>query len=224
MTTEAIGFSNDLPTARAMRAIVENVDLAVWRSESGKVSAWDNRCPHRGMRLSHGFVRGESLACMYHGWQFSTAGKCKYIPALPSLEPSEAARPKAYSVIEQNKLLWVSVEGEAIPCTIDVQMEPLRSLTFTCTPAQAHTAFLETPLSPALNVPEVSTKLNSKKNMLTVFSDATNPEITIVFQRQNANAVVAHVMAHQKWSNKQRVELSRWCEHIRRVAERARSQ
>ena len=67
MTNVAVGLSKDLPNGRVMRAIVGEQDLVVWRSKSGVLSAWDNRCPHRGMRLSHGFVRGEALACVYHG-------------------------------------------------------------------------------------------------------------------------------------------------------------
>jgi len=66
-----------------MRAKTGREDLVVWRSASGVLSAWENRCPHRGMRLSHGFVRGESLACAYHGWHFECSGRCHYIPAHP---------------------------------------------------------------------------------------------------------------------------------------------
>ena len=71
MTSQPVGLSEDLAPTQVMRATVAQHDIAVWRSVSGVISAWHNRCPHRGMRLSHGFVRGESLACAYHGWHFN---------------------------------------------------------------------------------------------------------------------------------------------------------
>ncbi|MGO7418409.1 Rieske 2Fe-2S domain-containing protein, partial [Rhizobium ruizarguesonis] len=40
--------------------------IALWSSASGRISASADRCPHRGMSLSHGFVRGETLSCIYH--------------------------------------------------------------------------------------------------------------------------------------------------------------
>lgn len=218
MTTEAIGFSSDLPAAHAMRACVSGIDLAVWRSESGSVSAWENRCPHRGMRLSHGFVRGESLACIYHGWQFNTAGKCNYIPALPNLTPPDTVKPKTYSVVEQHKLIWVSATEEAVPCTIDEHMVPLRSLTFACGTAQAHAAFSETNLAPFLEVNQASVTVNPENNILTI-SSADTSEVTIVFQQLTPSSITAHIMANKHWTNTQQVALSRWCEHVRRVAE-----
>jgi len=68
MTAQPIGLSRNLAQRQVMRAVLmqpggNDLDIAVWRSVSGVVNAWENRCPHRGMRLSHGFVRGESLAC-----------------------------------------------------------------------------------------------------------------------------------------------------------------
>jgi Rieske [2Fe-2S] domain len=35
--------------------------VVVWRGQDGKVHAWEDWCPHRGMRLSFGFARGKSL-------------------------------------------------------------------------------------------------------------------------------------------------------------------
>ena len=43
------------------------------------------------MRLSHGFVRSEKLACIFHGWQYDGAGSCVGIPAHPDLAPPKRA-------------------------------------------------------------------------------------------------------------------------------------
>ena len=112
-----------------MPARIAAGSIALWRSQSGQVSASADRCPHRGMRLSHGFVRGEALSCIYHGWSYSQAGSCVRIPAHPGLVPPETIRVVTYVVQEANGILWIA-EGEpaGAPPAID-GFVPLRSLT-----------------------------------------------------------------------------------------------
>ena len=55
--------------------MVNGEDIVIWRSVSGEARAWENRCIHRGMRLSFGQVRGEQLSCRYHGWLFDLNGQ-----------------------------------------------------------------------------------------------------------------------------------------------------
>lgn len=95
---------------------LNGVDLAIWRSVSGSVQAWGDRCPHRGMRLSHGFVRGETLACIYHGWQYDHAGICGYIPAHPKLDPPKTIQAQRYACRVVSGLIWVALtDTEAAP-------------------------------------------------------------------------------------------------------------
>lgn len=113
-----IGLSGDLSSGRVMRSVIDAVqplDLAVWRSQSGKVHAWHNRCPHRGMRLSFGFVRGERLACIYHGWQYGDGGGCQHIPAHPDMVPPETICAKTYECTEVDGLIWVAKENTTQP-------------------------------------------------------------------------------------------------------------
>jgi 5,5'-dehydrodivanillate O-demethylase len=39
------------------------------------------RCPHRGTQLSTGWVEGDCIRCVYHGWQFDGSGQCMEQPA-----------------------------------------------------------------------------------------------------------------------------------------------
>ena len=55
-------------------------ELAVWRDSAGRPHVFQDRCPHRGTSLSLGTIRGESLACRYHGWTFDTSGACIDVP------------------------------------------------------------------------------------------------------------------------------------------------
>lgn len=124
-----VALASDLPKGGVLRTVVEDRDLAVWRSRSGAVRAWDNRCPHRGMRLSYGFVRGESLTCIYHGWRYGTDGVCHYIPAHPDLKPPATLCTTAFACIEQGGLIWASLAEDPPQLTLDLaEAEPLRSL------------------------------------------------------------------------------------------------
>lgn len=125
----ATGLSHDLPSAVAMAAELNGIELVVWRSASGRLSAWSDRCPHRGMRLSHGFVRGETLSCIYHGWVYGTSGACQYIPAHPTLVPPTAIRVEAFSCVEADGVLWLAPAGTTrLPPDL-TGLTPVRSLT-----------------------------------------------------------------------------------------------
>jgi hypothetical protein len=54
--------------------------IALFRGEDGKLSAIDNRCAHRQLKLSIGHVNGCNLVCPYHGWQYDASGRCVHIP------------------------------------------------------------------------------------------------------------------------------------------------
>ncbi len=67
-------------------------ELVVWRAEDGAINVWENRCPHRGVRLSMGHHRGDVLQCQYHGWQFGSGdGACRFVPAHPDAAPPPVA-------------------------------------------------------------------------------------------------------------------------------------
>src|SRR5262245_56204405 len=55
-------------------------DIVLWRDSSGKVYAHDDRCLHRGAKLSIGQVIDDKLRCAYHGWCYDTSGQCTTIP------------------------------------------------------------------------------------------------------------------------------------------------
>ena len=141
MSSWPVALTGDLPTGRAQRAMVQGQDLVVWRSASGKLSAWDNRCPHRGMALSHGSVRGEQLACLYHGWHYDCqSAACAYIPAHPDLTPPETIRARAFSVVEDGGVIWVSLDVEASAQVNTRGLLPVRSLLIRAEPGAVEAA------------------------------------------------------------------------------------
>ncbi len=107
----ANGLSQDLPAGVVMAGAWQGAELAIWRSAAGRLSAWGDRCPHRGMRLSHGFVRGETLSCIYHGWTYGSDGACRKIPAHPAMAPPAAIKAEVYQCVEADGVIWVAPAG-----------------------------------------------------------------------------------------------------------------
>ncbi|WP_280189534.1 aromatic ring-hydroxylating dioxygenase subunit alpha [Delftia sp. PS-11] len=91
--------------------------LVLWRGPQGQVSAFVDRCPHRGARLSMGRVENGHLECPYHGWQFAGSGQCTRVPALPEFTPPPSQCVKAFEAQEAYGLVWVRLEQgvQALP-------------------------------------------------------------------------------------------------------------
>jgi len=124
----AVGLKDDVPPGVVIPGRIENTELAIWCSVSGDYHAWSDRCPHRGMRLSHGFVRGETLACIYHGWQYDESGTCSYIPAHPALTPPATICVPSYHCKEAGGVIWTALgEDPASPPDLSGRL-PVRSL------------------------------------------------------------------------------------------------
>ncbi|MEM7224302.1 MAG: Rieske (2Fe-2S) protein [Pseudomonadota bacterium] len=107
----AVSGGSDLPAGSARAVTLQGQDIAIWRGASGAVQAWRNQCPHRGMRLSFGQVRGERLSCRYHGWQFDETGHCAFMPAHRESTPPASIRVPSYGSMEAAGLIWVNLEG-----------------------------------------------------------------------------------------------------------------
>ena len=109
-------------------------ELAIWRSDDGAVNAWENRCPHRGVRLSIGTNLGNELKCRYHGMQFAAgSGQCTFMPAHRDMPPARALCVKAYRCREQDGFVWTTLGATAAFDTSPLsegRMKQLRSLPF----------------------------------------------------------------------------------------------
>lgn len=138
MTLEAgwvpVALSASIEPGTSAGAVVDGKEIVVWRDNSGKAHVWEDRCPHRGMRMSFGFVRGDHIACLYHGWQYDTAGQCRYIPAHPTLEVPQTIKVPTYSAGEKYGIVWATASTEASLPDIDAAADvaPVRSLYVEC--------------------------------------------------------------------------------------------
>ncbi|MFZ1470725.1 MAG: Rieske 2Fe-2S domain-containing protein [Paracoccaceae bacterium] len=202
MTTDwcAAGLADDVPPKVVIAAQCNGVELAVWRSASGKLSAWKDRCPHRGMRLSHGFVRGETLSCIYHGWVYGTSGACQHIPAHPDLTPPNAIRAEAYDCVEEGGVLWLAPAGTASAPPDLKGLIPVRSMVVNASAAQIAAA----------------TGLQGGDSLRGIVAIGDKPVEVCLLLQTRAGDVAVHALCADGTN---RVEVSRWLEDLRRIAE-----
>jgi phenylpropionate dioxygenase-like ring-hydroxylating dioxygenase large terminal subunit len=83
--------------------------VLVGRDREGAVFALRDICPHRGMPLSFGAFDGGEIECCYHGWRFTTDGRCTAIPSLVQGQAFDLARiavPR-YPAREVQGNIWV---------------------------------------------------------------------------------------------------------------------
>lgn len=108
-----IASSSDLPTRHVYQAQLLGREFAVWRADDGFVNVWENRCLHRGVRLSIGINDGRELRCQYHGWRYAnrTAG-CTYIPAHPADAPAQTICNNTYPTQEAYGLIWTGEKAQ----------------------------------------------------------------------------------------------------------------
>jgi nitrite reductase/ring-hydroxylating ferredoxin subunit len=125
-----VALSADIEAGTSAGTLVNGEERVVWRDDKGAIHVWEDRCPHRGMRMSFGFVRGDHIACLYHGWRYDTGGQCRYIPAHPDLEVPQTIKVPTFAATERAGIIWMAPEGADATdlSTLPETAEPVRSL------------------------------------------------------------------------------------------------
>jgi phenylpropionate dioxygenase-like ring-hydroxylating dioxygenase large terminal subunit len=109
-----VAASTEVGAGNLFAARLLEQDLVIWRDPNGGIHAWEDRCPHRGTRLSIGHVAGNEVVCAYHGWHYDFEGRCALIPAHPELARKTQARVTTFAVAERYGLVWVRLgDGSA---------------------------------------------------------------------------------------------------------------
>ncbi|WP_227269723.1 Rieske 2Fe-2S domain-containing protein [Roseobacter weihaiensis] len=194
----AVGLSVDVPAGTVVPRRVNDTDMAIWCSAAGKLHAWGDRCPHRGMRLSHGFVRGETLSCIYHGWQYGMDGTCSYIPAHPQLEPPKTICARSYACNEQDQMIWVALAPTQAKTPDAEGRRPVRSLEIT------------------LPVAKVAEGLGHPMSSLMVLGGVY--DLAVALQPSTQHSCVLHAFAG---ADQERKQVSRHLEKMRAELESA---
>jgi phenylpropionate dioxygenase-like ring-hydroxylating dioxygenase large terminal subunit len=101
-------FVDELSHQNPLKKKICGEEMVIFKTASGKIGVTEDRCCHRNVNLSLGYVQGENLKCGYHGWEYNCEGKCVLIPSLPNDERIPAsAKIRKYTVEIKYKSVWV---------------------------------------------------------------------------------------------------------------------
>ena len=100
----AAAWSHEIKHELAARTICDK-DVVLYRRADGAVAALEDACWHRLLPLSLGRLKDDEVVCGYHGLVFNSAGRCTYMPAQKTINPSAAVH--AYPTIERHRLVWI---------------------------------------------------------------------------------------------------------------------
>ena len=88
-------------------------DIIFFRNQDGDIAALEDRCCHRNVNLSLGYLNSNTVVCGYHGWEYDKNGSCVKIPSqLPGDKIPPTAKIKSYPVKDFNKWVWVFLGDE----------------------------------------------------------------------------------------------------------------
>ncbi|MCC8932636.1 Rieske (2Fe-2S) protein [Rhizobium sp. 'Codium 1'] len=203
-----VALSADIEAGTSAGTLVNGEERVVWRDEKGDVHVWEDRCPHRGMRMSFGFVRGDHIACLYHGWRYDTGGQCRHIPAHPDLEVPKTIKVPTFAAIERAGIVWMACEG-ADPASLaglPGSGEPVRSLFLELSANAALLAVTAAPPEGYRPVPGVSG---------TVTLQGNEGSVLIAAQPRDAGRTALHITVSDDTSAATRRSLALWAADLR---------
>jgi len=199
-------------------------ELVVWRDNSGVAHVWEDRCPHRGMKLSFGFVRGDHIACLYHGWQYNSGGHCQYIPAHPALEVPKTIKVQVYPAHERSGMIWTTLpENPAAVPEDDEPVVPLRSLYLGCGFDAAIEALSACRLVPFASDAPAETTVSRVTDTLFAVSCAQD-RLLVGVQAISTTRTACHLSLcgpAQRYLGAGQIHFNDWALQLRRAAEQA---
>jgi phenylpropionate dioxygenase-like ring-hydroxylating dioxygenase large terminal subunit len=80
--------------------------IVVWRDRDGTPHVVEDRCPHRGARLSLGWNLGDRIACWYHGVETDKDGVVVKVPAVAECPLIGQKAVKSYPCFEKKGAIF----------------------------------------------------------------------------------------------------------------------
>lgn len=102
-----VAWAHQLKRGQVIPVVVWQKPIALYRDTSGQVHALQNACPHKGIELHRGEVKGDRLVCPYHGWEFGVDGQCLSIPYFPDGQKLPCVEARSYPAQDKYGLVWV---------------------------------------------------------------------------------------------------------------------
>src|SRR5262249_44727278 len=105
-------LSRELKPGKILARTVYSKHFAIFRDAHGKACVLEDRCLHRGTKLSEGHCSERGLHCPYHGWVYDSDGNVISVPSEgPSCDETSLRSRKwkitSPPVIEQDGAIWI---------------------------------------------------------------------------------------------------------------------
>jgi len=102
-----VALSQEVTSEEPLSVELLGLKFVAFRDTEGKPHVLSNTCIHRGGSLSRGRIKGDSVACPYHGWEFGGNGKCQHLPTKPPEQKMPArAKVDAYPTEERYGIVF----------------------------------------------------------------------------------------------------------------------
>ncbi|KVH98625.1 Aromatic-ring-hydroxylating dioxygenase, 2Fe-2S-binding site-containing protein [Cynara cardunculus var. scolymus] len=109
-----VAFSRDLKEDTLMPIDCFEEPWVLFRGKDGKPGCIRNTCAHRACPLDLGSVNEGRVQCPYHGWEYSTDGKCEKMPSTKFVN----VKIKSLPCFEQEGMIWIWPGNEPSTATI----------------------------------------------------------------------------------------------------------
>ena len=80
-------------------------EVLLYRQESGTIVALEDRCLHRSLPLSLGYLVGDQVVCGYHGFTYAPTGECVRVPSQTHVPYGACVR--TFPVWEEAPFVWL---------------------------------------------------------------------------------------------------------------------
>ncbi|THU50328.1 hypothetical protein C4D60_Mb06t19050 [Musa balbisiana] len=114
-----VAFSCDLKDDTMIPIDIFEEPWVIFRGKDGQPGCVQNTCAHRACPLHLGSVTEGRIQCPYHGWEYSTDGKCEKMPSTKLLNVQIRSLP----CFEQEGMVWIW-PGEAPPMATIPSLKP----------------------------------------------------------------------------------------------------
>lgn len=99
------GTSEEIETGKLVSRTLLEHPVVLYRKSDGTPVALRDRCPHRWLPLSMGWLEDDNVVCGYHGFRFEPGGRCIKIPTQNAI-PAKA-QVRSYPVVERKPFVWI---------------------------------------------------------------------------------------------------------------------
>jgi phenylpropionate dioxygenase-like ring-hydroxylating dioxygenase large terminal subunit len=93
---------------------INGIPIVIFRGKDGKVGVLLDRCPHRNIPMSKGYIEDDNLVCRYHGWHFDTDGVCVKVAQIKEeLKEEKSRNAILFTSLEKDGFVFVNCDAKA---------------------------------------------------------------------------------------------------------------